>query len=46
MTGLALGFLSRTPEVGARNITSAVVYAQDNYEVSSPDGSQLTVVLV
>jgi len=36
MMVLVLGLLSRKAEVGARNITTAVVHAQDSYEVSSP----------
>ena len=36
MTGLLLNFLSRTAEVGARNVTTAVVDAQDSHEVSPP----------
>lgn len=36
MTGLVLNFLSRTAEVGARNITTAVVNAQDSHEVGLP----------
>lgn len=43
---LVLGLLSRKAEVGARNITTAVVHAQDSYEVSSPVVRELKIVLV
>jgi hypothetical protein len=36
MTDLILNSLSRTAEVGARNITTAVVKAQDSHEVRLP----------